>query len=104
RAQVRIAAFAHQRQVGRFGVDVLDVDRAGDETLLQHQQAEDRLVHAGRAQRVAGERLGRGERWHRVAEYRTHRAQLGDIADRGRGAVRVDVVDAAIQAFDGQAH
>ena len=56
----------------------------------------DRLVRAGGALAVAGQRLGRADGRQLVAEYRADRVQLGDVADRRRGAMGVDVVDRRI--------
>ncbi|MPM59476.1 hypothetical protein SDC9_106320 [bioreactor metagenome] len=53
---------------------------------------------------MAGERLGRGERRNLATEHFADRAQLGHVAHRGGGAVRIDVVDAAVNAVDGLAH
>ena len=61
-------------------------------------------MHAGGAERVAGERLGRREGRHRIAEHLLHRAELGDVADRRRSAVRVDVVDGAVDRGQCLAH
>ena len=78
------------------GVEGLDVDRGGDEVVPQHQQAVDRLLRAGRALAVAGHRLRRADRRRRaLAEDAADRLDLADVADRRRGAVGVDVADAA---------
>ena len=77
-----------------LGIERLDVDRGRDEVVAQHQQAVDRLLRAGRALAVAGHRLGRADRRRRpFAEHPPHRLDLAHVADRGRGAVRVDVAD-----------
>ncbi|MPL82870.1 hypothetical protein SDC9_28819 [bioreactor metagenome] len=84
-----------------------DVGRGGDEAALHHQEAIDRLVHAGGAQAVAGERLGRGDRRHRaLAEDAAHRIHLGHVAGDRRGAMRVDIADLAAfgQGVEGKPH
>src|SRR3546814_2006546 len=62
--------------------------------VADRQDREDRLDRARRAQQVADRRLGRRHRHllHRVAEQSAHRAHLDLVAERRRGAVRVDVV------------
>ena len=55
----RLAAFAQDRETFGARIELLDVGRAGHEAVAHHQQAVDRLVHAGRAERMAGQRLGR---------------------------------------------
>ena len=42
---------------------------------------------------VAGQGLGRGDQRRIVAEHLAHRLHLADVADLGRGAVRIQIVD-----------
>src|SRR5688572_16150221 len=53
-----ITTLAHDRESLCARIDGVDVGRAGNEAVLHHQQAVDSLVHAGRSERVAAERLG----------------------------------------------
>ena len=53
---------------------------------------------------MAGQRLGRGQRRHRVAEHFADRVELGDVAQRGRGAVGVEIVQRAIDALQRHLH
>src|SRR3546814_14692128 len=62
-----------------------------------HQERIDGFVHPGGAERMAGQRLGRADRRHLLAEYLAERLQLLDVADRRAGAVRVDVDDRAVK-------
>ena len=57
-----VAPLAHDRHVLEIRVELLDVGALADEAVLHHQQAVDRLLHAGRAERVAGQRLRRRDR------------------------------------------
>ena len=74
---------------------VVEVEGRRHDLVAHREDREDRLDRAGGAQQMADRRLGRG---HRelvgvVAEQALHRAQLDLVAQRRRGAVRVDVVD-----------
>ena len=62
---------------------------------MQRQRGEDRLDAAGSAQQVPGHRLGRvhDDRSRVVAERRLDRLGLVDVAERRRGAVRIQVID-----------
>src|SRR5262249_54261556 len=53
---------AHDRDIGELGIELLDVGALADETVVHHEQGEDRLLYADGAQRVAGERFGGGYR------------------------------------------
>src|SRR4051794_15422062 len=53
---------ADDRHVGEGGVELLDVGALADEAVVHHQERVDRLLDAGRAERMAGERLRRGDR------------------------------------------
>src|SRR3546814_1246798 len=65
----------------------------------------DGLVHTGRALGMPGQRLGGRDPWHVGAEGLSDRFQLGDVADRRGGAVRIDIVDGRVaQALHGEAH
>jgi hypothetical protein len=96
RAQSAVVALEQHRQARGGGIEGVDVGRGGGKAVLHHQQRVDCFLHTGRAQRVAGQRLGRADHRHlgtwRRAEHLTHRAEFGDVAQRRRSAVRVDVV------------
>ena len=74
---------------------VEDVDRRRRHLVVQRQHREHRLDAAGAAEQVAGHRLGRVD--HQllgvVAEGQLDRVGLVDVAERRRGAVRVEVLD-----------
>ena len=79
-----------------LGVRRLLVDRRRHLAVARRQDAEDRLDRAGRAEAVAGGALRRGDRCRvglLLAERELQHTRLGRVADRRRGAVRVDVVD-----------
>src|SRR6185436_7518572 len=57
-----VAALAQDRDVREGGVEGLDVGALANEAVLHHQQRIDRLLHAGGAERMAGQRLGRRDR------------------------------------------
>ena len=57
-----VAALAHDRHVGEGRIEILDIGALADEAVLHHQQRVDRLLHAGGAERMAGQRLGRRDR------------------------------------------
>src|SRR5205823_9989491 len=42
--------FTHDRRIGNFGIELLDIRRFRDEPASHLQDAVDRLMHAGRAQ------------------------------------------------------
>ena len=75
---------------------VVEVDRsAGAIRSCSARTVDDRLQRAGGAEQVPGHRLGGGDATQSVASpsARADRRRLGDVADRGRGGVRVDVHD-----------
>ena len=91
----------------KCGVQGGDIGRGGDEIAVHHQQGIDRLMHARRPQRMAGQRFGRGDRRRgAAAKDAADRLHLGHVAHDGRGAVRVDIVDLAArrQGGHGQFH
>src|ERR1700710_1627548 len=53
-----VDTLANDVRVGDGGVDLLDIGAFANEAGLHHQQRIDRLVHAGGALAVAGERFG----------------------------------------------
>src|SRR3546814_40985 len=75
RAQRCVGGLAQHRETFGARVEFGDVGRAGHEAAAQHQQAVDRLVHAGRAERVARQRLGGRQRWHLRSEEHTSELQ-----------------------------
>ena len=99
-----VLAFAQNRHVGEGRVERLDIGAGADEAVLHHQERIDRFLHAGGAERMAGERLGGGDRRAFGAEHLADRLDLLQIADRGRGRVRIDVVDRRFHAFERHPH
>src|SRR6201987_4687616 len=59
-----VAPLAHDRHVGEGGIERLDVRALADEAVVHHQERIDRLLRAGGAERMAGQRLGRRDRRH----------------------------------------
>src|SRR5215813_348935 len=57
-----VDALAHDRHVGEHRIKFRDMGALADEAVIHHQQRVDRLLHAGGAERMAGQRLGRGDR------------------------------------------
>src|SRR3954462_3145243 len=49
---------ARDRQVDKSGVEILDVGAFADEAVVHHQERVDRLLGAGGAERMPGQRLG----------------------------------------------
>src|SRR5690606_32533650 len=88
--------FAQDRQVGDLRVQLVDVGGAGDEVVFHHQQAIDRLVHTSGAQRVARQALGRADLRCLVAKHCANALDLGNVTDRSRGAVGVQVIDRGV--------
>ena len=77
-----------------------------DEAVVHHQERIDGLLHAGGAERMAGERLGGRDRRAFLArpEDLADRLDLLLVADGGRGGVRVDVVDGGLHVLERHAH
>ena len=82
-----------QRRRVRIGLD--EVDRRRRPAIADGQRADRRLDRARRPERVAVQRLRAADRDRRraLAEGRRDRPRLGDVADRRRRGVGVDVVD-----------
>ena len=76
-------------------VEVLEVGGRRGQAVVQREERRDRLDRAGGAEQVPGHRLGGrdADAVGRVAERRADRLRLGDVADRRRGRVGVDVHD-----------
>src|SRR5579871_376231 len=74
---------------------VFQIEGRRHDAVAQGENREDRLDAAGGSEQVADRRFGRRHRQAIgvVAEQPLDRAQLDLVAERGRGAVRVDVVD-----------
>ena len=96
RARRRGAARGSPRTTSRCDlvVGVLEVDRRRRQPVVQREHRGDRLDRAGRAEQVTGHRLGAGR--HGTLSTASpsaaaDRLRLGDVADRRRGGVRVDV-------------
>src|SRR5215211_7896399 len=97
---------ADDRHIGEGPVELLDVRALADEAVVHHQERVDRLLDPGRAERMAGERFRRRNRGTFVAraEHLADRLDLLLIADRRRGGMRIDVVDAALHVLERLAH
>ena len=78
-------------------VEVVEVDRRRHHPVVEREHGGDRLQRAGGAEQVAGHRLGAGHHdpARRASPSRVQHQALGDVAERGRGRVRVDVGDVA---------
>src|SRR5204863_19645 len=74
---------------------IVEVERRRHDLVAQCQDAEDTLHCAGTAQQMADRRLGRAHRQaaDRIAEEPADGPQFEFIAQRRRGAVRIDVID-----------
>src|SRR5437016_3059320 len=57
-----VAPLARDRHVGERRIETLDMGALADEAIVHHQQRVDRLMRAGGAERMAGERLGGRDR------------------------------------------
>src|SRR5262249_8817445 len=99
-----VAPLAHDRHVGECRIERLDVRALADEAVVHHQERIDRLLRAGGAERMAGERFGGRDRRHLGAEHLADRLDLLDVADRCRGGVRIDVVDRRLHVGQRHAH
>src|SRR5689334_21248294 len=93
------------RHVGEGGVKLFDVGALTDETAVHHEQRKDGFLNADCAERVPGQRLGRGDRRNLASEDLADRLDLADIADRRAGAVWIYVANLryapAIEALEG---
>ena len=98
-----VLTLAHDRHVGHGGIDGLDIGGFANEAVVHHQQRINRLMCAGGAERMAGERLGGADRRRLVAEHLADGFDLLDIADGRGGGVGVDVVD-AVHVLQRRAH
>src|SRR3954449_11823199 len=62
-----VDAFTHDRHVREYRIEFADVGAFADEPVLHHQKRIDRLLHAGRAERMTRQRLGSRDRRALVA-------------------------------------
>src|SRR4051794_31708673 len=53
-----VDALAHDRHVGECRIKLGDVRAFADKSVVHHQERVDRLLNAGGAERMAGQRLG----------------------------------------------
>ncbi len=75
----------------------MQIERRRGHAVAHRQDREHRLHRAGRAEQMPGRRFGGRHRQALgvLAEQPLHRLQLQIVAERRRGAVRVDVLDVA---------
>ena len=101
-----VQPFAHDRHVFESRIEFVDIGAFADEAVVHHQEAVDRLLRAGCAERMAGQRLGGRDRRAFVsrAEHLSDRLDLLQVADRRRGGVRVDVADLLVDFRDRHPH
>ena len=83
---------------GNLGIGCLEMDRAGNRTVLEAQQRLDHAGHAGGRLQVSQVALDRTHEQRRprrapLAQRLPERTGLDRIADGGTGAVRFEVVD-----------
>src|SRR5579875_3780962 len=83
---------AHDVQV-HLGVQFLAAVRRRDELAVDREDRRHRLDGAGGTEAVPGHALGGGDRRPGLAEHLVDGAGLGEVVERGGGAVRVDVGD-----------
>src|SRR4030081_4005245 len=80
-----------------WGVErrIVEIDGGRRDVVANRQNREDRLDGAGRAQQMADRGLGRRHRdlGRRIAHHALHRVELDLVAERGRGAMGIDVVE-----------
>ena len=91
----RLRALVRHEIDRRLHRRIVEIDRRRRDVVANRQDAEDRLDRAGRAEQMADRRFGRRHRHLRggIAEQPLDRAEFDLVAERRRGAVRVDVVD-----------
>src|SRR5215218_7859561 len=75
-------AFAYDGHVREYRIEFGDVGAFADESILHHQKRIYRLLYAGGAERMAGQRLGRRDRRALVAspEYLADRLDFRRVA------------------------
>src|SRR3954463_13815024 len=96
RSELRIVhAFANDRHVREYRIELVDVGAFADEAILHHQQRIDRFLHASGAERMAGQRLGSGNRRAFVArtKYLADRLYFRGVAGRRGSRLWGDGVD-----------
>ena len=83
------------RSIGGVDRRIVEIDRRRRDVVADRQHAEDGLDRTGGAEQMAGAGFGRGHRHPRggIAEQPLRRAEFDLVAERRRGAVRVDVVE-----------
>src|ERR1700736_2739583 len=57
-----VHALAHDRHVGKGRIELVDIRGFGGEAVVYHEKAVDCLLHAGRTEGMAGQRLRRRDR------------------------------------------
>ena len=90
-----------------LGVGLIAGDRRRQHALMQRERGLDQAGHAGGGDRVADHRLDGAERAARqlavaLTEHARQRPHLGDVADRGARAVRLDQADARGRDLSGR--
>ena len=64
--------FGYQRRTNHNRIRIVDIDRRRDEIILEHEQAMNRLLHAGRAERMSTHGFRGTVARHLVAEQLLH--------------------------------
>ena len=91
----RFLAWCGTRSIGGLDRRIVQIDRRRRDPVAHGEDREDRLDRAGRAEQMPDRGLGRRHADVRggIADQPLHGAELDLVAERRRGAVRVDVVD-----------
>src|SRR5215475_13077441 len=80
-----VAPLAQDRHVGESRIERLDMGAFAEEAVVHHEQAVDRLLRAGGAERMPRQRFGRRNRRALVPEHLADGLDLLEVADRRRG-------------------
>src|SRR5690606_27827308 len=91
-------------KAGDIRVGIVEVRGSGEKAVAHHQQAVDGFVDARGAERMPGQRFRRRDRRDTRTEYFAYRSQFDDVAERRRGAVRVQIVDRTVHVLECLTH
>ncbi len=99
-----VDALTNDRHIGKIWIDLFDMRAFTNEASLHHQQRIDRFLNAGRAERMARQRLGGLNVRDLGAEDFADRSHFLGVT-HGRGcAMRVDVVNLAFNCRERLPH